>query len=68
METPNTPLFRSFGKEIDSSIYFTLYGLGKVANSLKQIGPYRLPITYDRIKAIRIYTMMSNIDLRVTAT
>jgi hypothetical protein len=55
-------MFRlGYGKEIDSSIYFTLYGLGKIADSFKQIGPYLLPIHYDRTKvASRIYTMISN--------
>jgi hypothetical protein len=31
----NTSMFRSYGKELDSSVYFTLYGLGKIAESLK---------------------------------
>jgi len=55
-------MFRlGFGKEIDNSIYFTLYGLGKVADSFKQIRPYLLAIHYDRTKvASRIYTMISN--------
>jgi hypothetical protein len=35
-----TQMFRLMGKEIDNSIYFTLYGLGKVAQSFNQIGPY----------------------------
>jgi predicted transcriptional regulator len=60
-----TPIFRSFGKEIDNSIYFTLYGLGKVADSFKQIRPYNIPVHYDRIKAFKIYTKMSNTDLVV---
>ena len=50
-----------FGKEIDGSVYFTLYGLGKVADSFKQIGPFLLPIHYDRTKvAARIYSIISN--------
>lgn len=55
-------MFRlAHGKEIDNSIYFTLYGLGKVADSFKQIRPYLLAIHYDRTKvASRIYTMISN--------
>ena len=55
-------MFRlGYGKEIDKSIYFTLYGLGKVADSFKQIRPYLLAIHYDRTKvASRIYTMISN--------
>jgi predicted transcriptional regulator len=60
-----TPIFRSFGKEIDNSIYFTLYELSKVADSFKQIRPYYMPVHYDRIKAIKIYTMMSNTGLVV---
>jgi predicted transcriptional regulator len=62
-----TPIFRSFGKEIDDSIYFSLNWLGEVAISLKQIAyaSYNLSITYDRIEANRIYTMMSNTGLVV---
>jgi hypothetical protein len=41
------------GKEIDNSIYFTLYQLWNIAKSLKN------PITFDRTKAIKIYTMLS---------
>jgi hypothetical protein len=56
----SVPIFRSSGKEIDNSIYFTLYKLGKVADSFKDISPYHLPIHYDRTKvAIKIYTMLS---------
>ena len=52
------------GKEIDNSVYFTLYGLGKVAESFKQIGPYHIPIQYDRTKvATRLYNMISNTGL-----
>jgi hypothetical protein len=59
-----TQMFRLMGKEIENSIYFTLYGLGKVAVSFKQIGPYHTPIQYERIKvATRIYNMISNIGL-----
>jgi hypothetical protein len=59
----STEVFRLYGKEVDNSIYFTLYNLGKVADSFKQFGPY-LPIHYDRTKtAIRIYTTMSNSGL-----
>ena len=55
-------MFRlGYGKEMDSSVYFTLYGLGKIADSFKQIGPYLLPIHYDRTKvASRIYTMIDS--------
>jgi hypothetical protein len=60
----STPMFSLWGKEIDNSIYFTLYKLWQVADSFKQIKPYHLPIHYDRTKvAIRIYTMISNNDL-----
>jgi hypothetical protein len=56
-----TQMFRSMGNEIDNSVYFTLYGLGKVAESFKQVGPYHLAINYDRTKvATRIYKMISN--------
>jgi predicted transcriptional regulator len=56
-----TQMFRLMGKEIDNSVYFTLYGLSKVAESFKQIGPYHLAINYDRTKvATRIYNMISN--------
>jgi hypothetical protein len=57
-------MYRFFGKELDSSIYFTLYGLSKVADSLKQTRPFHFPITYDRtIVAIKIYAMLSNSGL-----
>jgi hypothetical protein len=56
-----TQMFRLMGKEIDNSVYFTLYGLGKVAESFKEIAPYHIPIHYDRTKvATRIYNMISN--------
>jgi predicted transcriptional regulator len=56
-----TQMFRLMGKEIDNSVYFTLYGLGKVAESFKGIGPYHVPIQYDRTKvATRICNMISN--------
>jgi hypothetical protein len=59
-----TQMFRLMGKEIDNSVYFTLYGLGKVAESFKEIGPYHTPIQYDRTKvATRIYNMISDNDL-----
>jgi hypothetical protein len=55
----SSPTFRLLGKEIDNSIYFTLYKLWQVADSFKQIKPYHLPIRYDRTKvAIRVYTKM----------
>ena len=57
----STQMFRLSGKEIDNSMYFTLYCLKEVANSFKDISPYHLPIHYDRTKvAIRIYNMISN--------
>ena len=60
----NTPMFRSYGKEMDSSVYFTLYGLGKIAESLKKSGPYRQLSRYDRTKiAGRVYTLLSDKDL-----
>jgi len=56
------------GRPIDSSIYFTIYGLGEVAAKFKQFGPYHQAIHYDRTKvAGRVYTMISNKDL-VTIT
>jgi predicted transcriptional regulator len=59
-----TQMFRLMGKEMDNSVYFTLYGLGKVAESFKQIGPYHIAIHYDRTKvATRIYNMISNTGL-----
>jgi hypothetical protein len=60
----STQMFRLLGKEIDNSIYFTLYKLWQVANSFKDISPYHLPIRYDRTKvAIKIYNMISNTGL-----
>jgi hypothetical protein len=50
-------MFRLSGKEIDNSIYFTLYALKEIAD----ISPYHLPINYDRSKvAIKVYNMISN--------
>ena len=46
----NSPMFRSYGKEMDSSVYFTLYGLDKIAESLKNFGPYRQLSRYDRTR------------------
>jgi hypothetical protein len=60
----STPMFSLWGKEIDNSIYFTLYKLWQVADSFRQFGPYHLPIHYDRTKAaIKIYTMLSDSGL-----
>jgi hypothetical protein len=58
----STQMFRlAYGKETDSSSYFTVYGLGEIADSFKKRGPYHQPIHYDRTKvANRIYTMISN--------
>ena len=56
-----SPMFSVWGKQMDNSVYFTLYKLWQVADSFKQIKPYFLPIHYDRTKvAIRIYTLISN--------
>ena len=50
-----------YGKEIDGSIYFTLYGLGQVADHFREIGPYHIAIQYDRTRvANRIYTILSD--------
>jgi hypothetical protein len=49
---------------MDSSVYFTLYGLGKIAESLKTSGPYSELNRYDRTKiAGRVYTLLSDKDL-----
>jgi hypothetical protein len=53
-------MFRLSGKEIDKSIYFTLYALKEIANSSKDISPYHLPINYDRTKVARINVISSN--------
>ena len=54
-------MFRLSGKEIDNSIYFTLYALKEIANSFKDISPYHLPINYDRTKvASKVYNMISS--------
>ena len=53
-------MFRLSGKEIDNSIYFTLYTLKEIAN-FKDISPYYIPINYDRSKvAIKVYNMISS--------
>ncbi len=60
----STTMFSLWGKEFDDSVYFTLYTLGKVADSFKKTMPYHIPIHYDRTKvAIRIYSMISNTGL-----
>ena len=52
-------MFRPIGKEMDNSVYYTLYRLSKVADSIKQFGPYHQPIYYDRTKvAGRVYTVL----------
>jgi hypothetical protein len=49
---------------MDSSVYFTLYGLGKIAESLKNFGPYGQLSRYDRTKiAGRIYNHTKGEDL-----
>jgi hypothetical protein len=54
-------MFRLSGKEIDNSIYFTLYALKEIANSFKDISPYHLPLNYDRSKvASKVYFLISN--------
>jgi hypothetical protein len=56
-----TQMFRLSGREIDNSIYFTLYALKEIANSFKDISPYHLPINYDRTKvASKVYNMISS--------
>jgi hypothetical protein len=52
-----TQMFRLMGKEIDNSVYFALYGLGKVAESFKGIGPYHIPIQYEGRKLRPEFTM-----------
>jgi hypothetical protein len=59
-----TQMFRLLGKEIDNSVYFTMYRLKQIADSFKQVGPYHTPIRYDRTKvAGRVYNMISNSGL-----
>ncbi len=51
----------TYGEKIDNSTYFTLHGLGQVADKFKQFGPYHQPIHYDTTKvAGRIYAIISN--------
>ncbi len=53
------PIFRPIGKEMDYSVYYTLYSLSKIADSIKQFGLYHQPIYYDRTKvAGRVYTIL----------
>jgi hypothetical protein len=52
-------VFRPLGKEMDNSIYYTLYSLSKIADSIKRLGPYHQPIYCDRTKvAGRVYTIL----------
>jgi hypothetical protein len=54
-------MFSLSGKEIDNSIYFTLYALKQIANSFKVLSFYHIPINSDRTKvASKIYNMISN--------
>jgi hypothetical protein len=56
----STQFFRFLGKPIDNSVYFTLYSLGRVADSFKSLKPFRTPIHYDRTKvAKKIYERAS---------
>jgi hypothetical protein len=50
----NTSMFRSYGKEMDSLVYFTLYGLGKIAESLKKFGLRFVFIAFNRRSPLSI--------------
>jgi hypothetical protein len=55
----NTQMFRLLGRELDNSIYFTLYKLGRVAEAFKKKGAYGKAIKYDRTKvAMHVYKMI----------
>ncbi len=60
--------FQMLGKEVDNSLYFTLYSLGNVANYFKKVKPFLTAIAYDRRKVgSRIYNMLTlrgYIDIR----
>ena len=60
----NIPAFRSCGMEIDSSVYFSLYGLGRIAESLAKSGFYHW-ITDDDMTKIedKTYNNMPEKDL-----
>jgi hypothetical protein len=57
----NIPALRSCGMEIDGSIYFSLYGLGKIAELSTKSGLYRRIINDEDMTKIedKIYNEMS---------
>lgn len=57
----NIPTFRSCGIEIDGSVYFSLYGLVKVAESFTKSGPFRQATHDDNmiITSEKAYATMS---------
>jgi hypothetical protein len=53
--------FRPLGKETDDTVYFNLYDLCKVADSLRESSPHHFAaIQYDSKVAIKIYNMLTN--------
>jgi len=67
----STPTFKVLGQQIDGSEYFTLYTLGKVAESFRSIKPWLTAIHYDRTKvAKRIYELVAKdgyVDIKKVA-
>jgi hypothetical protein len=67
----STPMFKLLGKRLGDSDYFTLYTLGKVAESFKSVKPWHIPVHYDRTKvAKRIYEMVAKdgyVDIKKVA-
>jgi len=67
----STPTFKLLGKRLGDSDYFTLYAIGKVAESFKSIKPWHIPVHYDRTKvAKRIYEMVAKdgyVDIKKVA-
>lgn len=65
----NIPAFRSCGMEINSSVYFSLYGLGKIAKSLAESEFYHRIANDDGITKIEdnTYNNMSESYKDLTA-
>jgi hypothetical protein len=56
----STPTFKLLGRRIDNLNYFTLYTLGKVAESFKSTKPWFTAVHYDRTKvAKKVYGMVA---------
>lgn len=52
--------FSILGKQVDGSLYFTIYSLGRVASYFRSVKPFYSPIDYGRRKvAQKMYEMLA---------